>query len=70
MVLWCQLCGIIIDVIVTYVLNVVVEVLLEFMIDNGINLINYDIILDLVMSLDQRSCSLEVFFSRNVNLFL
>ena len=48
----------------------VVEVLLEFMIDNGINLINYDIILDLVMSLDQRSCSLEVSFSRNVNLFL
>ena len=55
MVLWCQLCGIIIDVIVTYVLDVVVEVLLEFMIDNGINLINYDIILDLVMRLDQRS---------------
>ena len=70
MVLWCQLCGIIIDVIVTYVLDVVVEVVFEFMIDNGINLINYGIILDLVMSLDQRSCSLEVFFSRNVNLFL
>ena len=70
MVLWCQLYGIIIDVIVTCVLDVIVEVVFEFMINNGINVINQDVIVDLVMSLDQRSCSPEVFFSRSVNLFM